>query len=103
MIALPHQKKMVTRIVEGAGADALTAKVTPGDSVVLALGGRTPSGVPVPDAVWRPVLEGGKNGGRRGGSRPGGRPATRGHGSFGGGRPRQSSGRPGGYRGRMDG
>jgi superfamily II DNA/RNA helicase len=103
MIALPHQKKMVTRIVEGAGADALTAKVAPGDSVVQALGGRTPSGVPVPDAVWRPVLEGGKNGGRRGGSRPGGRPATRGHGSFGGGRPRQSSGRPGGSRGRMDG
>ena len=42
MIALPHQKKMVTRIVEGAGADALTAKVAPGDSVVQALGGRTP-------------------------------------------------------------
>ena len=62
---------MVTRIVEGAGAEALTAKVAPGDSVVQALGGRTPSGVPVPDAVWRPVLEGGKNGGRRGGSRPG--------------------------------
>ncbi|MFL6167342.1 MAG: DEAD/DEAH box helicase, partial [Ornithinibacter sp.] len=103
MIALPHQKRMVTRIVEGAGAEALTAKVTPGDSVIQALGGRTPSGVPVPDAVWRPVLEGGKNGGRRGGSRPGGRPAGRGHGSFGGGRPRQGSGRPGGSRGRMDG
>ncbi len=103
MIALPHQKRMVTRIIEGAGADALTAKVSPGDSVVQALGGRTPSGVPVPDAVWRPVLEGGKNGGRRGGSRPGGRPASRGHGSFGGGRPRAGSGRPGGSRGRMDG
>ena len=103
MIALPHQRKMVTRIVEGAGAEALTAKVAPGDSVMQALGGRTPSGVPVPDAVWRPVLEGGKNGGRRGGSRPGGRPASRGHGSFGGGRPRQGSGRPGHSRGRMDG
>jgi superfamily II DNA/RNA helicase len=103
MIALPHQRKMVTRIVEGAGAEALTAKVTPGDSVIQALGGRTPSGVPVPDAVWRPVLEGGKNGGRRGGSRPGGRPASRGHGSFGGGRPRSGSGRSGGSRGRMDG
>ncbi len=103
MIALPHQKRMVTRIVEGAGAEAVTAKVSPGDAVIQALGGRTPSGVPVPDAVWRPVLEGGKNGGRRGGSRPGGRPASRGHGSFGGGRPRQGSGRPGGSRGRMDG
>ena len=102
MIALPHQRKMVTRIVEGAGAEAITAKVTPGDSVMQALGGRTPTGIPVPDAVWRPILEGGKNGGRRGG-RPGGRPANRGHGSFGGGRPRQSSGRPGGHRGRMDG
>ena len=102
MIALPHQRKMVTRIVEGAGAEAITAKVTPGDSVMQALGGRTPTGVPVPDAVWRPILEGGKNGGRRGG-RPGGRPANRGHGSFGGGRPRQSAGRPGGHRGRMDG
>ena len=85
-----------------ARAEAITAKVTPGDSVMQALGGRTPTGVPVPDAVWRPILEGGKNGGRRGG-RPGGRPANRGHGSFGGGRPRQSSGRPGGHRGRMDG
>jgi superfamily II DNA/RNA helicase len=102
MIALPHQRKMVTRIVEGAGAEAITAKVTPGDSVMQALGGRTPTGVAVPDAVWRPILEGGKNGGRRGG-RPGGRPANRGHGSFGGGRPRQSAGRPGGHRGRMDG
>ncbi len=102
MIALPHQRRMVTRIVEGAGAEALTAKVTPGDSVIQALGGRTPSGVAVPDAVWRPVLEGGRNAGRRGG-RPGGRPASRGHGSFGGGRPRQGSGRPGGSRGRMDG
>ena len=103
MLALPHQRKMVTRIVEGAGAEAITAKVGPGDSVMQALGGRTPSGVPVPDAVWRPILEGGKNGGRRGGGRPGGRPSSRGHASFGGGRPRQSSGRPGGHRGRMDG
>ena len=103
MLALPHQRKMVTRIVEGAGAEAQTAKVAPGDAVVQALGGRAPSGVPVPDAVWRPILEGGKNGGRRGGGRPGGRPASRGHGSFGGGRPRQSSGRPGRSRGRMDG
>ncbi len=105
MIALPHQRKMVTRLIEGAGADAITAKVRPGDDVVQALGGRAPSGVPVPDAVWRPILEGGKNGGRRGsrpGGRPGGRPAGRGQ-SSGGGRPRQGSGRPGGYRGRMDG
>ena len=107
MIALPHQRKMVTRLIEGAGAEATTAKVRPGDDVVQALGGRTPSGVPVPDALWRPILEGGKNGGRRGGrpgggGRPAGRPGGRPQGS-GGGRPRQGSGRPGGYRGRMDG
>ena len=32
MIALPHQRKMVTRIIEGAGAEAQTAKVAPGDA-----------------------------------------------------------------------
>ncbi|HET6967385.1 MAG TPA: DEAD/DEAH box helicase [Ornithinibacter sp.] len=106
MLALPHQRKMVTRIIEGAGAQAQTAKVAPGDATVQAMGGRAPSGVPVPDAVWRPILEGGKNGGRRGGGRPvgrsGGRPGGRPQHS-GGGRPRHGSGRPAGGRGRMDG
>ncbi|HMM93940.1 MAG TPA: DEAD/DEAH box helicase [Phycicoccus sp.] len=79
MLALPHQRKMVTRIIEGAGAEAITAKVAPGDPVVTALGGVAPSGVPVPDEVWRPLLEapqrgrGGRGGPRRGGPRPGGR------------------------------
>jgi superfamily II DNA/RNA helicase len=110
MLALPHQRKMVTRIIEGAGAEAKTAKVTPGDATVQAMGGRAPSGVPVPDAVWRPILEGGKNGGRRGGGRPGGRPAGRPGGRpggrpshSGGGHSRHGSGRPAGGRGRMDG
>ena len=102
MIALPHQRKMVTRIVEGAGAQAQTARVSPGDATVQALGGRPPSGVPVPDAVWRPILEGGRNAGRRGG-RPGGRPAGRPGRAPTGGGPRQRSGRSGGGRGRMDG
>ena len=110
MLALPHQRKMVTRIIEGAGAEAKTAKVAPGDATVQAMGGRAPSGVPVPDAVWRPILEGGKNGGRRGGGRPGGRPAGRPGGRpggrpshSGGGHSRHGSGRPAGGRGRMDG
>jgi len=105
MLALPHQRKMVTRLIEGAGAEAITSKVRPGDDVVVALGGRTSSGIPVPDSLWRPILEGGKNGGRRGarpGGRPGGRPSGRGNGSA-GGRPRHDSGRSGGGRGRMDG
>ena len=102
MIALPHQRKMVTRIVEGAGAAAQTTRVSPGDATVQALGGRPPSGMPVPDAVWRPILEGGRNAGRRGG-RPGGRPAGRPGRAPTGGGPRQRSGRSGGGRGRMDG
>ncbi|WP_392544963.1 DEAD/DEAH box helicase [Oryzobacter telluris] len=108
MLALPHQRKMVTRIIEGAGAEALTAKVAPGDATVQAMGGRAPSGVPVPDHVWRPILEG-KPQARRGG-RPGGPRGGRPGGSYGrpDGGPRregrgQGSGRPGGYRGRMDG
>ena len=114
MLALPHQRKMVTRIIEGAGAEAQVSKVAPGDATVQAMGGRAPSGVPVPDAVWRPILEGGRNGGRRGGGRPGGRPAGRpggrpggrpshAGGHSGGGHSRHGSGRPAGGRGRMDG
>ncbi|HEX6916911.1 MAG TPA: DEAD/DEAH box helicase, partial [Phycicoccus sp.] len=105
MLALPHQRRMVTRIVEQAGADAQIARVSPGDATVASLGGRAPSGVPVPDEVWRPILEGQRRerrGGRpagpragRGGPRGGGRPAGRG--------PRASAGRSGAGRGRMDG
>ncbi|MGG5259319.1 DEAD/DEAH box helicase [Phycicoccus avicenniae] len=95
MLALPHQRKMVTRIIENAGAEAITAKVAPGDPVMSALGGVAPSGVPVPDEVWRPILEAQprpRRGGRPGGPR-GGRPQR------GGGAPR--SGRGGGRGGRM--
>ena len=77
MLALPHQRKMVTRIVEGAGAEARTAKVSPGDATMRAIGARTPSGVPVADAVWRPIIEGSPRARRnssRSGGRPGGRP-----------------------------
>ncbi len=107
MLALPHQRKMVTRIVEGAGAQAQTSKVSPGDATLQALGGRTPSGVPVPDSVWRPIIEGSPRARRnqRAGGRPGGRPGGPRHGS--GGRSREGrrdgSARTGGSRGRMDG
>jgi superfamily II DNA/RNA helicase len=77
MLALPHQRKMVTRIVEGAGAEARTAKVSPGDATMRTIGARTPSGVPVADAVWRPIIEGSPRARRnssRSGGRPGGRP-----------------------------
>ncbi len=102
MLALPHQRKMVTRIIEGAGAEALTAKVAPGDATVQSMGGRAPSGVPVPDHVWRPILEGNpKRRGGQGGPR-GPRPAGR-FGRQGGGPRREGAGRSGGGRGRMDG
>ena len=101
MLALPHQRTMVTRIIEGAGADAITARVSPGDATMKALGGRAPSGVPVPDEVWRPILEpkrserrGGRPG-RGGGPRQGNR-----HGAP-SGRGRRGAGRGGYQEGRM--
>jgi superfamily II DNA/RNA helicase len=92
MLALPHQRKMVTRIVEGAGATATTSKVAPGDATMRSIGGRTPSGVPVPDAVWRPIIEGSPRARRnanRSGGRPGGRAGAPRSGSGGGSRPRE--------------
>jgi superfamily II DNA/RNA helicase len=101
MLALPHQRTMVTRIIEGAGADAITARVSPGDATMKVLGGRAPSGVPVPDEVWRPILEpkrserrGGRPG-RGGGPRQGNR-----HGAP-SGRGRRGAGRGGYQEGRM--
>ncbi len=96
MLALPHQRRMVTRIIEGAGADASTARVSPGDATVTAIGGRAPSGVPVPDEVWRPVLEGqrGRGAQGRGGPRRAGPSRT-------GRAARPGSGRGGSAGGRM--
>jgi superfamily II DNA/RNA helicase len=93
MLALPHQRRMVTRIVEGAGAEARTAKVSPGDATMRAIGARTPSGVPVADAVWRPIIEGSQRARRnssRSGGRPGGRPGGQRPGTSGRDRPRDS-------------
>ncbi len=99
MLALPHQRRMVTRIIEGAGADATTSRVAPGDATIAALGGRAPSGVPVPDEVWRPVLEGRRSERRGGGGRGGPRhPGRRPNGKGG---PRRGAGRGGHDGGRM--
>ena len=100
MLALPHQRRMVTRIIEGAGADATTARVSPGDATMQAIGGRAPSGVPVPDEVWRPILEpkrSERRGGRpgKGGPRHGNRRPTT------SGGPRRGAGRGGSSGGRM--
>ena len=65
--ALPHQKRMMARLVESAGADATTRTVRPGDATIADLGGSEPSGTPVPEQSWRPIVEG--RPGRRGGPR----------------------------------
>lgn len=69
IIALPHQQRMVARILDAAGAAATSVTAAPGDATTRSIGGVPPSGIPVPDAVWRPVLDGGsgRESGRRGG------------------------------------
>jgi superfamily II DNA/RNA helicase len=57
-LALPHQRRSMERLLHDAGVDAAPAKAAPGDAVIAAAGGRTPSGVPVPDETFRRLLEG---------------------------------------------
>ena len=100
MLALPHQKKMVTRLIEASGAEAQIARVSAGDATVLGLGGQPYSGTPVPESEWKPLLEAPVRGRSR--HRAGG------PGSGGGRRPmrprRDREGdRPREWRGRMDG
>ncbi len=83
-LVLPHQKRMMSRLVESAGADATSATVRPGDATVADLGGSEPSGVPIPDHAWRPLLEG----------RPGRDRGSRGPRGPGRGGPRPTSGAP---------
>jgi superfamily II DNA/RNA helicase len=89
-LALPHQKRLMTRLLESAGVDTEPVRVSPGDATVLAAGGSAPSGVPVADELWRPILEGGprqQRGRRPGGPRrEGGRPEDRPRRRDGGGR-----------------
>ncbi len=72
-LALPHQKRMMQRLLDQAGVETEPVKVRPGDAHVLATGGSAPSGIPVPDEQWRPILEGNPRQQRRprfGGARP---------------------------------
>ena len=57
-LALPHQRRTMERQLRDAGVDVIPAKAVPGDPTITATGGRTPSGVPVPDAEFRRLLEG---------------------------------------------
>ncbi len=55
--ALPHQKRTMARLAEQAGLDTVPVRVVPGDHNVEAAGGRQPSGVPIADEQWQPLLE----------------------------------------------
>lgn len=68
--ALPHQKRTMERLAEAAGLEVEPIRVRPGDEHVAAAGGRTPSGVPVADHVWKPLLEAKEQRGRRPGGPP---------------------------------
>ncbi|WP_353953155.1 DEAD/DEAH box helicase [Knoellia sp. S7-12] len=68
--ALPHQKRTMERLAEAAGLDVAPIRVIPGDQHVEAAGGRMPSGVPVADHVWMPLLEAKEQRGRRPGGPP---------------------------------
>ena len=86
--ALPHQKRTMARLADAAGLDVEPIRVIPGDHNVAAAGGRTPSGVPVADHVWKPLLEAKE---QQRGRRPGGPPrrfqgASRGYQGGSGGR-----------------
>ena len=56
--ALPHQRRTMERLLRDAGVEADTAEARPGDAVIASLGGRAPSGVPVPQQEVRRLLEG---------------------------------------------
>jgi len=56
-LALPHQRRTMERQLRDAGVDAVPVKAVPGDAVIADTGGRTPTGVPVADEVYRRLLE----------------------------------------------
>ena len=78
-LALPHQRRTMQRMIEAAGLDLEPVTVKPGDPLIDAAGGSTPSGESVADDVAA-ILEPKGRGGRRG---PGGRPQRGGPNRFG--------------------
>jgi superfamily II DNA/RNA helicase len=57
-LALPHQRRIMERQLRDAGVAGAPVRAVPGDALVAAIGGRMPSGVPVPDELFRRLLEG---------------------------------------------
>ncbi|MGB3762459.1 MAG: DEAD/DEAH box helicase [Ornithinimicrobium sp.] len=73
-LALPHQRKQVTRLLDSAGVQTTAVMVGPSDEAVISTaGGRMPSGEAIPqarlDAVLRPPRRGGRPPQRGGGPR----------------------------------
>jgi len=64
-LALPHQRRIMERQLREAGVEVIPAQAAPGDPAITATGGRTPSGVPVPDAVFRRLMEADRRPSRR--------------------------------------
>ncbi|UIJ34577.1 DEAD/DEAH box helicase [Allobranchiibius sp. GilTou73] len=103
-LALPHQRKAVTRLLEQAGVESGLQRARPGDEVIRATGGRTPQERSISDQdlhrILTPQREAGRGGGRGGSSRGGsGRPGNY-RGGPGGGSGRRTDGP---YRGRPRG
>ncbi len=78
-LALPHQKRTMTRLLEAAGVITEAVPIAPDDAAVVDLaGGRMPSGEAIPVARLEALMAprrparrpGGRNPGRPGGSRP---------------------------------
>ena len=105
-LALPHQRKAVTRLLEQAGVESGLQRARPGDEVIRATGGRTPQERSISDQdlhrILTPRREPGRGGGGRGGPSRGGRPGgyRGGAGGSAGGAGRRSDGP---YRGRPRG
>lgn len=55
-LALPHQRRLMERMLDQAGVDTAPVRATPGDERIAAAGGRAPSGQPIPDEQWRALL-----------------------------------------------
>ncbi len=79
-LALPHQRKAVTRLLEQAGVEGGLQRARPGDEVIRAAGGRTPEDRPISDQdlhrILTPKREQGRGGSGGGGARRGGRPGN---------------------------
>ncbi len=110
-LALPHQRKQVTRLLDSAGVQTTAVMVKPEDEAVIkTAGGSMPTGESIPqsrlDAVLRPPRRGGRPPQRGGGRGPrndgprGGGPRREGGGGYSSRGPRGDGGRGGSSKGR---